>query len=524
MKKIYALSISFLAFMGVIFAQSQDSSIVVQETDMIEQNIDSLMTLWLVQKSIEMNKIEFRESDSIITNFPDSVYIQRLNDLHSFIPLTYNEKVRSFINMYAKRKSQVELMLGLSSYYFPMFEEILDAKQLPLELKYLAVIESALNPRAVSRVGATGLWQFMYGTARMYDLKINSYIDERRSPYKSSVAAAQYLSDLNDIYKDWILALAAYNCGPGNVNKAIRRSGGKRDFWEIYYYLPKETRGYVPAFVAAAYLMNFSAEHNITPAKIDIPLAIDTIMLNEKVHFEQIAQVLNVPIQMIRDLNPEYRRDIIPEDKNGMPLTLPQDIAFQFIDLQDSILAYKDSIYLNPKIVFEEAPKYSSNSYSGGRGNYSYSYTPPDVKGKTKVYYTVKSGDAISLVANWYGVKVNDIKYWNNLRSSRISVGQKLSIYVPNSKAAKYSSINKLNQEQKSKQYASSGTSSSGLSKQVPKDANYVYHTVRKGESLWVIAQKFPGVSDSDIMKLNGLTSHSVQKLQPGDVLKIKRK
>jgi membrane-bound lytic murein transglycosylase D len=390
---------------------------------------------------------------------------------------------------------------------------------MPLELKYLPVIESALNPRAVSRVGATGLWQFMYGTGRMYNLQINSYIDERRSPYKSSMAAAQYLSDLHAIYKDWILVIAAYNCGPGNVNKAIRRAGGKRDYWDIYFYLPRETRGYVPAFIAAAYFMNFAPEHNLKPAKIEMPILVDTIILKEKVHFEQIAQVLNVSTQMLRDLNPEYRQDIVPGSASGMPLTLPQDVAFAFIDHQDSILAYKDSIYLNPKIVFEEAPKYSASSYSGGSSSYNYSYSPPDIAGKKKVYYTVKSGDAISLIANWYDVNVNDIKYWNNLQSSRISVGQKLTIFVPADKESYYSSINTQKPEQKSTSLASAAPQ-----KQEAQDPNFVYYTIRKGDNIWDIARQFPGVSDADIMRLNGLTSSSVQKLQPGDMLKIKRK
>ncbi len=524
MRKIF-LALLFVQFnFAFIFAQKTTSdTITTDETTIIKENIDSLMTNWFVQKSLTLKQENIEASDTLIANLPDSIYIKRLNQLNSYIPLKYNEKVRNFINMYAKRKKQVELMLGLTPYYFPIFEEKLDAKQLPIELKYLPVIESALNPRAVSRVGATGLWQFMYGTGRMYGLKINSYIDERRDPLKSTEAAVQYLSDLYDIYKDWILVIAAYNCGPGNVNKAIRRSGGKRDFWDIYYYLPRETRGYVPAFIAATYLMNYYKEHQIQPDSINIPLATDTLLVNHKVHFKQIAEVLKVPEEMIRDLNPQYRREIIPADSQHVySLKLPIDIALQFIDLQDSIYAYKDSIYLNPKIEFEAAPKYTSSRYSGGRGSYYYSYTPPDISNKKKVYYTVKSGDAISLIAKWFNVRSSDIKYWNRLHSSRIRAGQKLAIYVPKSKASYYASIDKMSTEKKNQLFGTGA--SSPVKKQVKKDPNFIYYTVRKGDNIWLIAKRFPGVSDSDIMRLNGLSASSVQKLQPGDVLKIKRK
>ena len=528
-RKILTILVVLLTFINGLYAQEQadsifkDSLLLPDETKQIEDNIDSLMNNWFVQKSLNLKQEASVDLDTLISNLPDSVYINRLNQLSSYIPLKYNEKVRNFINMYAKRKGQLQLMLGLTPYYFPLFEEKLDAKQLPLELKYLPVIESALNPRAVSRVGATGLWQFMYGTGRMYGLKINSYIDERRDPLKSTEAAVNYLSDLNDIYHDWVLVIAAYNCGPGNVNKAIRRSGGKRDFWDIYYYLPRETRGYVPAFIAATYLMNFYQEHYIQPDSVDMPLATDTLIIDHKVHFEQIAHVLNIPLQMIRDLNPQYRRDIVPATpKNKLSLKLPMDNALSFIDLKDSIYAYKDSIYLNPKIEFEAAPKYSYSHYSGGRGSYYYSYTPPSIKNKKKVYYTVKSGDAISLIAKWFNVRSSDIKYWNKMRTSRIRVGQKLAIYVPKSKASYYASINNMSSTKKNALFGTGA--SSPVKRVVKKDPNYIYYTVRRGDNLWIIAKRFPGVSDSDIMRINGLTSSGVQHLQPGDVLKIKRK
>jgi membrane-bound lytic murein transglycosylase D len=242
--------------------------------------------------------------------------------------------------MYTQNKKElVGVMIGLSDYYFPLFEEILDLYQLPQEFRFLPIIESALNPRAVSRVGATGLWQFMYGTGRMYKLTINSYVDERRDPIASSHAAARFIKDLYSIYKDWTLVIAAYNCGPGNVNKAIRRAGGKKNYWDIYYYLPRETRGYVPAFIAANYAYYYHKEHNIKPQPINIPLTSDTIMVNQLLHLQQVAEVIGVPINLLRDLNPQYKQDVIPAKDRAFTLKLPADAVGPFIDKEKEIYA-----------------------------------------------------------------------------------------------------------------------------------------------------------------------------------------
>ena len=282
-------------------------------------NLDSLVNLWYIKKAVSANHIDtnFSLADtSLIPSFADSVFISRFAELNSMIDLSFNSNVKSYLNVYTKKKrDKVEIMLGLTDYYFPIFEEVLAYYDLPQELKYLPVIESALNPRAVSRAGATGLWQFMYSTGKMYGLEIGSYIDERRDPIKSSHAAARFLKDLYKTFGDWTLVIAAYNCGPGNVNKAIRRSGGKRNYWDIYYRLPRETRGYVPAFIAASYTMNYYEEHNLQPKNIEIPTVTDTICVKEKLHLGQVSEVLNIPIQQLRDMNPHFKKDIIPENK-----------------------------------------------------------------------------------------------------------------------------------------------------------------------------------------------------------------
>lgn len=415
-----------------IFAQTDSVRIVqliddgVTETIEIDNNLDKLLHLWYTQKDDTdlTNPFSEIESDSILPlNMPDSVFINRLEQINSFIDLSYNPIVKRFINAYThKNKSQVEVMIGLSDYYFPLFEEILDRNNLPLELRMLPVIESALNPKAVSRVGATGLWQFMYGTGRMYKLTINSFVDERRDPIRSSEIAAKFLSDLYTIYKDWTLVIAAYNCGPGNVNKAIRRSGGKRSYWDIYYYLPRETRGYVPAFIAATYVFNYYKEHGISPKPISLPASTDTLVINKMLHLKQVSEVLNIPLEQLRDLNPQYKQDIIPGRFKPYTLRVPLTYTGAFIDNEQAIYAYKDTIFFNQKTVITPA-----------QFNSSYQHYVPS--GSVKYTYKVKQGDVPGSVAQRFGVTVSQLKDWNNLRKNIIRIGQKLTIYVPKKRA-----------------------------------------------------------------------------------------
>ena len=497
-----------------------------------EQNLDSLLNLWYVNQSLETAVDDYDpEADTLMPDFPDEVYIQRLSEIPSVVDLTYNRIVKNYINVYTrKRREQVRIMLGLSEYYFPIFEEIFDYYGVPYELKYLSVIESALNPRAVSRVGAVGAWQFMYSTGRFYGLTINSLVDERRDPVASTRAAARYLVDLYNIYHDWTLALAAYNCGPGNVNKAIRRSG-RRDFWEIYYYLPRETRGYVPAFIAAAYTMNYYDQHLISPAPLELPRHTDTIMVSEPLHLKQVSAVLGIPIGELRDLNPQYRQDIIPGTASTpYSVKIPLDRTADFIDLQDSIFAYQDSVYFDKGKLVVTPQRYSA----------SYRVDLPADK-YDKLYYTVKSGDNVGYVADWYDVRASDLRYWNNISRNIIRVGQKLVIYKPKGSSERYQGLNEMSFQDKQRfagravSSSSSGSSSSGsassgsaslsASSGTSSSADlegYETYTVRQGDTLWEIARKFPGTTETDIARLNNITDAS--SIKPGQVIRIRRK
>jgi len=505
----------FLINTDSLISEGADTSIILGNDTLIVEDLDSLLLL--------ENK-KFKDKDKKVKPIilPDSVYIEQLDKLVSAFDLTYNDKVKAFINLYAnKRREQVGNMLGLSEYYFPMFEEYLDREEIPLELKYLPVIESALNTRARSRVGATGLWQFMYSTGKMYGLEINSYVDERRDPVKATIAASKFLKDMYKIYGDWTLVIAAYNCGPGNVNKAIRRSGGKHDFWQIYYRLPRETRGYVPAFIAANYIMAYYKDYKIKPVKVDRPAKTDTIIINEFLHLQQVADVLQIPIETLRDLNPQYRLDIIPAKVRTYPLRLPIEYTDKFIDLKDSIFAYKDSVFFNPEKKIIAPPK----NQRSGRGHIN--YAPPPTKDMVKIMYTIKPGDNVGYIASWYKVRLSDLRYWNNIYRDRIRAGQKLVIYKHKNKASKFLNIDKMSFEAKQrmvgktvkKDKLSTKTTSKASSKNSGK---YVYYTVKRGDNFWTIARKYPGVSNIDIMKLNGITDEN--SLKVGQKLKIKRK
>ena len=332
-------------------------------------NLDSLMSLYMSKKYLSMpGDCEMKNENPVFT--PEE-YIDRLRRMPTVMEMGYNDIVQRFIDRYmARLRHSVSYMLGATNFYVPIFEEALEAYQVPLELKYLPVIESALNPRAVSRVGATGLWQFMLGTGKQYGLEVNSLVDERRDPVRSSYAAARYLRDLYRIFGDWNLVIAAYNCGPGNINKAIHRSGGEKDYWRLYPYLPAETRGYVPAFIAANYAMTYYCEHGICPMSTKLPLQTDTVVVNRDVHLEQIAKVLDLDIEMLRSLNPQYRRDIVPGATKKYAIRLPMADTGRFIDMQDSIFSYRASELLTKRAVVDvndDQPTFRSKVAKRGR-------------------------------------------------------------------------------------------------------------------------------------------------------------
>ena len=503
-------SLAFLKINPVDVRWDLDDSI----NTTFSNNLDSLVYSWYAKNTFKTTTYEQNRPAYNPEKIPDSVYIKRLEQIPSLIDLSYNKIVRNYIELYSKRRrSQVEMMMGVSEYYFPIFEEILDKEGLPQELKYLPIIESALNPRALSRAGASGLWQFMYATGRMYKLDINTFIDERRDPVKASYAAVKYLKDMYKVYGNWHLVIAAYNCGPGNVNKAIRRSGGKKNYWDIYYRLPKETRGYVPAFIAALYTFNYHKEHQLFPKPSNLPVACDTLLINEQLHFDQIASVINISKERLRELNPQYRADIIPASKNGYALKIPMEYTAKFIDNQDSIFAYKKDYYFSMKDkVVNPRDRYQKFAH----------VTPT---GKAKVYYKVKSGDAIGLIASWFHVRTSNLRYWNNIRRNLIKVGQKLVLYVPKGKKSYYNSFNTMSYTQKQATLGKTVSSSKTSAKLTPTPAgngSYVYYTVRRGDNFWTIAKKFPGISNFDIMKINNIKNE--KSLKVGQKLRIKPK
>lgn len=426
------LILLFLLLSSQVKAQSVDVLIDIKggkHQELIElpksmtYPLDSLLSDWKAKNYIDPGKD--CSTAEINPFFSDSVYIDRISRIPAVMELPYNEIVRKLIDMYnTKLRKQVSFMLSASNFYMPLFEEALDAYGLPMELKYLPIIESSLNPSAVSRAGASGLWQFMLATGKMYGLESNSLVDERRDPIKSTWAAARYLKELYAIYQDWNLVIAAYNCGPGTINKAIRRAGGESDYWKIYHYLPKETRGYVPAFIAANYVMTYYCDHNICPMETNIPVQTDTIQINQNLHFEQIASHCDISIDQLKSLNPQYKKNIIPGNSKPYTLRLPQSSISTFIDSQSQIYGHRsDELFSNRETVEieEQIPAVAGKGSSSKRAGST-------AKGRTS-YHKIKRGETLSTIAGKYGVSVKELQQWNGLRGTSIAAGKQLKIY-----------------------------------------------------------------------------------------------
>jgi len=516
MKKIGIVLVIFLTFVVNVMASADTDTLIIRsniETERITTDLDSLVNTWYVRMALQNNPDIF-SNDTGGIQYPDSVYISRLSKINSLIKLSYNSIIRNHIHVYTiKQRDKFSAVLGLKDYYFPMIENIFDSYALPTELKYMAVIESALNPNAVSRMGATGLWQFMYSTGIAYGLTINSIVDERRDPVKSTHAAAKYMKDLYKIYNDWILVIAAYNCGPGNVNKAIRRSGNKKDYWEIFYRLPRETRGYIPQYFAATYATNYYPEHNIRPLPLNFPVATDTIIVNKDIHLNQISQVMGIPYGELRALNPQYRTGLVPGSTKAMALTLPINHLGDFIDLNDTIRKYKPDVYLNRTTLISDPTRST--------------YVPADIKGKTKLFYTVKDGDNLGYIAEWYRVGLTELRSWNDIYRSTIRVGQKLAIYVDPSKSEYYSNVNGMTFADKQAMIGKSvpsntNTAATNSITTVQTTGDYVVHTVRYGDTIWDIVKLYGNVTTTEVLTLNNISDAG--KIQVGQVLKIKRK
>ena len=540
--------------MMAIYRGNEDSNGTgIAPEDYTAEISDSLLNIWYAHRIVnDSEDIESFDMDSIKfeSNVPDKVYIDRIEKMNSFITLPYNDVVRNYIILYSeKMPTKMSHILGLCNYYMPIFQEVLNKYELPEELKAMAVIESALNPVAVSRAGAKGMWQFMYSTAKIYGLHIDSFVDERLDPFKSADAAARYLQDAYEIFGDWNLAIASYNCGAGNVNKAIRRSGGKRAFWDIYPYLPRETRGYVPAFVGALYAMTYYKEHGIRPEAIEMPVHVDTFKIHKMLHLKQVSELVGIPLEEVKNLNPQYTHDVVPGNSREYILRLPYTYTNEFIAHEDSLYTYKADQYLNPatlkkivdgadgeRIVYKVksgdylgriASRYrcsvaqikrwnglKSNNlrvgqklviYRGGSGaaaakiqqtQQASTQTLQSAAPANTTTYTVKKGDTLGKIAERYGCSVAQIKQWNKLTSNNIQIGQKLKVKAPSS-------------------------GSQAPQQKQPQSGDYTTYTIQSGDSFYTIAKNYPGISAQDIMDFNGLSS---SKIKPGMKIRIPKK
>lgn len=427
MRQLFVILVIFLSAQTL---QAQNTTITVRSEktgkqevidvpESLQNDMDKNYQDWQSKTFINLDAdCELTSTNPIVS---DEVIIDRLSRIPSVIEMPFNEAVRKFIDLYATNlRKKVSFMLAAANFYNPLFEEALDLYDLPLELKYLPIIESALDPKAVSRRGASGLWQFMLATGKAYGLKTNSLVDERLDPIKATWAAVHYLKDLYDIYNDWSLTLAAYNCGPGTINRAIKRAGGTTDYWEIYPYLPKETRGYVPAFIAANYIMTYYCEHGICPMDAQLPTVSDTIMVHQNVHLSQIAEVCQIDLEQLRSLNPQYRRDIVPGNSEPSALRLPDSLLTTFIEKEDHIIAFQSNKYLNKRqtvAIRETAPRTSGRNANRGSASSS-----------GAKYYKIRKGDTLGGIAARNRTTVSKLRQLNGIRGNNIIAGKSIRV------------------------------------------------------------------------------------------------
>jgi membrane-bound lytic murein transglycosylase D len=522
--------------------EAENNGLAYIEDSPIVRMLDSLLRIQYFSDSmlwydtVNLNKYGFSPLE--IPTYPDSVYAARIAELDRETPLDliYNKHVKAFIELYAMRKRGLTgRALGLSYVYFPMIEEQLDKYNIPLEMKYLAIVESALNPSAGSPAGAKGMWQFMYGTGKVYNLKVSSLVDDRFDPFKATEAACKHMNDLYNMYQDWYLVLAAYNSGAGTVNRAIRRAGGVKDYWAIWPFLPKETRGYVPAFIAVNYVMSYSSEHNIYPISPGIIAnGTDTVTVTEVVSFDQLNEMLGIPMRDLKFFNPQYKREIIPATcEKPYILRIPTNYVGDFINNETELYAFKTKKGVEKYKLLEEVEKVSDQSVhvvrkgenlGGIAKKYNVSVNQlkswnnlkgltihpgqkltlynsgapmaqvnkaPVKRSTSSTHHTVKSGETLGIIADKYKCNVTDLQEWNSLRSTKLQIGQQLKVYPPTEEKPQKGEVK----------------------------GKFIYHTVKAGDTLWDIARAYDGVTVDQIKKLNNLSKNS--KLQIGQKLKV---
>lgn len=539
--KLALLALTHTLMFSSLLAQapreiSNVSSSVEEEYDPISSLLDSLVT---INNVVRYNQLEANCFDpnaiipGEIPQFSTQVYEQRMAAIHSPIPLSYNSHVKGFIDMYAvKKRGLTQRVMGLSNLYFPIFEEALDREGLPLEFKYLSIVESALNPIAVSRVGATGIWQFMYNTGLQYNLKVNSYTDERRDPIKSTQAACQYFKDMYNIYGDWLLVIAAYNCGAGNVNKAIKRSGGKTNFWDIMNYLPSETKNYVPAFIAITYVMEHAREHNLYPVSPAYSyFEVDTVVVNQPINFKTLAATLDLPLDVISYLNPIYKRGLIPDVGGNYILRLPTNKMAIYMLSQESI--YAESLPAARPVMNSYKNRTSQVEEEEGDEVATYDTQTKRVK-KT---HTVRRGESLGKIASKYDMTLAQVKKMNKLRSSTVRSGQRLTVYnwvktkvpvktVSNDEltakkevAHKADTVQKTDVDEQADAINDTQKVSNEIAevKNSPKPA-FKYYIVQPGDTLWNIAKRYEGLTVEMIKNINNLSNTNIK---PGTKLKV---
>ena len=518
----------------VVNVDSSDNKASQESLEIFTRNeirlMDSLLNIWYVKRDLasQNSVLSKLTDDSTKYDHNDSLMYKRLCQIETPIQVAYNDKVKRFIELYSvQRQRSSSVILGLAQYYYPWMKSIFDKYDLPEELVYITIIESALNPTAVSPAGATGIWQFMYGTGKLYGLEVTSYVDDRRDPYKATEAAARHFRDLYNIFGDWGLAISAYNCGAGNVRKAIQRSGGKTDFWGVYPYLPRETQNYFPAFIGAMYMMTYHNLYGIQPAQISIPLDVDTLMIKKETHFLQISNVLNINYDEIKILNPQYKKDIIPAFNQPMPVRLRSNDLLMYIALADSIPNYNYDAYFNPTKNLNQVAASGTVTEDGMM----------IVQKTPNKYHVVKKGETLGKIAGKYHTSVNNIKSMNHLRSTNLRIGQKLivkkgtTVMVPNPNAKK-------TEQDTTKLIANKDTIDSvktisdtigGVApaksqpeiKSVKPQVDYTSYTIRQGDTLYSIAKRY-GTTANDIAQYNNLSNKDALRI--GQKLKIPKK